>query len=53
MGTTAEWQEGGRAQLFCLFPDMITSVVLVIQLRPTLYHPMDHRPLGSSIHGIL
>ena len=27
--------------------------VLITQLYPTLYDPMDYSPLGSSVHGIL
>ena len=27
--------------------------VLVTQLCPTLYDPMDYSPTGSSVHGIL
>ena len=27
--------------------------MLVIQLCPTLCHPMGYSPLGSSVHGIL
>ena len=31
---------------------MCTVLVLVIQLWPTLYDPMDCSPPGSSVHGI-
>ena len=30
---------------------MLSSVLIVTQLCPTLCHPMDYSPLGSSVHG--
>ena len=30
-----------------------TLIIIVIQLCPTLCHPMDYSPPGPSVHGIL
>ena len=36
------------------FPRNILKVkVLIAQLRPTLYNPMDCSPPGFSVHGII